>query len=54
VPTSADELPALYLLLRAVAGVDAGIGKPMECGIFDFYKVFSRAFGEEDNGAGGS
>jgi len=26
----------------------------MEFGIFDFYKVFSRAFGEEDNGAGGS
>jgi len=22
-------------------------GEPMECGIFDFYKVFSRAFGEE-------
>ncbi|MBC2747005.1 MAG: hypothetical protein HF975_08375 [ANME-2 cluster archaeon] len=21
-------------------------GEPMECGIFDFYKVFSRAFGE--------
>ena len=20
----------------------------MECGIFDFYKVFSRAFGEDD------
>jgi len=26
----------------------------MECGIFDFYKVFSRAFGEEEDGAGGS
>jgi len=25
----------------------------MECGIFDFCKVFSRAFGEEENGAGG-
>jgi len=23
-------------------------GEPMECGIFDFYKVLSRAFGEED------
>jgi len=22
----------------------------MEFGIFDFYKVFSRAFGEEENG----
>jgi len=28
-------------------------GEPMEFGIFDFYKVFSRAFGEEDNGASG-
>jgi len=26
----------------------------MECRIFDFYKVFSRAFGEEEDGAGGS
>jgi len=26
----------------------------MEFGIFDFYKVFSRAFGEEDNGALGT
>jgi len=25
----------------------------MECGIFDFYKVFSRAFCEEEDGAGG-
>jgi len=28
-------------------------GEPMECGIFDFYKVFSRAFGEEKDGVGG-
>ena len=27
---------------------------PMEFGIFDFYKVSSRAFGEEEDGAGGS
>jgi len=26
-------------------------GEPVECGIFDFYKVFPRAFGEEDDGA---
>jgi len=26
----------------------------MEFGIFDFYKVFSRAFGEEEDGAEGS
>ena len=29
-------------------------GEPMECGIFDFYKVFSRAFGEKEDGVGGS
>ena len=29
-------------------------GEPMEFGIFDFYKVFSRAFGEEEDGAGGN
>ena len=29
-------------------------GEPMECGIFDFYKVFSRAFGDEEDGVGGS
>ena len=28
-------------------------GEPVECGIFDFYKVFSRAFGEEGDGVGG-
>ena len=28
-------------------------GEPMEFGIFDFYKVFSRAFGEEEDGVGG-
>jgi len=26
----------------------------MEFGIFDFYKVFSRAFGEEEDGAAGT
>ena len=29
-------------------------GEPMEFGIFDFYKVFSRAFGEGEDGAAGS
>jgi len=28
-------------------------GGPMECGIFDFYKVFSRSFGEEEDEAEG-
>ena len=27
---------------------------PVEFGIFDFYKVFSRAFGEGGNGAAGT
>ena len=30
-----------------------GSGEPMEFGIFNYSKVFSRAFGEEDNGVGG-
>ena len=34
VPTSADQLPALYLILRAGAGVDAGIGRAY--GVRDF------------------
>ena len=29
-------------------------GEPMEFGIFDFYKLFSRAFGKEGDGAGRS
>jgi len=28
-------------------------GEPVECGIFDFHKVFSRAFSEGEDGAGG-
>ena len=28
-------------------------GEPTEFGIFDFYKVFSRAFGEEGYGTAG-
>jgi hypothetical protein len=27
-------------------------GEPMEFGIFDFYKVFSRYFGEKEDGVG--
>jgi len=27
-------------------------GEPMECGIFDLYKLFSRAFSEEEDGVG--
>ena len=29
-------------------------GDPMEFGIFNFYRVFSRAFGEGSNGAAGT
>ena len=29
-------------------------GEPMEFGIFNYSKVFSRAFGEDDNGVGGT
>jgi len=46
--------PALYLIFRAGAGVDAGVGRAYGVRDFDFYKVFSRAFGEEEDGAGGS
>ena len=47
---AANELPALYLILGAGVEVIWESGEPVECGIFDFYKVFSRAFGEEGNG----
>jgi len=30
------------------------LGEPMECGIFDFHKVFSRAFGDGEDGAAGT
>ena len=43
---AADELPALYLILEQELELMREPGEPMECGIFDFYKVFSRAFGE--------
>jgi hypothetical protein len=54
VRTSADKLPALYLILREGAGVDAGVGRAYGVRDFYFYKVFSKAFGEEEDGAGGS
>ena len=52
--TSADELPVLYLTFEQGLELMRESGEPMEFGIFDFYKVFSRAFGEEEDGAGGS
>ncbi|KAF5418358.1 MAG: hypothetical protein K8R19_06010 [Methanosarcinales archaeon] len=30
------------------------LGEPMEFGIYNFYKVFSRGFGEEGDGAAGT
>ncbi len=53
-PASADQLPGLSLIFRAGAGADAGAGRAYGLGIFDFYKVFSRAFGEEEDGAEGT
>ena len=48
------QLPVLYLILRAGAGVDVGVGQTMEFGIFDFFKVFSRVFGEGVMGRAGN
>ena len=48
------QLPALYLFLKQGLELMWESGEPMECGIFDFYKVFSKAFGEEEDGVGES
>ena len=53
-PQAADELPALYLFLEQGLVLMREAGEPMEFGIFDFCKVFSRAFGEGEDGAGGT
>jgi len=45
--------PSCILSLEQGLELRREAGGPVECGIFDFYKVFSRAFGEEDNRAGG-
>ncbi|MCD4810595.1 MAG: hypothetical protein K8R17_11965 [Methanosarcinales archaeon] len=39
--------PSCILSLEQGLELMRELGEPMECGIFDFYKVFSRAFGEE-------
>jgi len=46
--------PSCILFLEQGLELMRESGVPMECGIFDFYKVFSRAFGEEEDGVGGS
>ena len=43
--------PSCILFLEQGLEVRWESGGPIECGIFDFYKVFSRAFGEEEDGA---
>ena len=42
VRTSADQLPALYIIFRARLELMREAGEPMECGIFDFYKVYTQ------------
>ena len=55
-----DALRALIYCPSCILSLEKGLelmresGEPMEFGIFDFYKVFSRAFGEEGNGAAGT
>ena len=45
--------PPCILFLEQGMDLVRESGEPMECGIFDFYKVFSRAFGEEEKGLWG-
>ena len=49
-----NQLPVLYLILRKGAGVDAGVGRAYGVRDFWYFKVFSRALGEEGNGAVGT
>jgi len=46
--------PSCILFLEKGLELMRKSGEPMEFGIFDFYKVFSRAFGEEGDGAAGT
>ena len=52
-PQALTNCPPFIVFLAQGLELIQEAGEPMECGIFDFYKVFSRAFGEED-GVGGS
>ena len=45
--------PPCTLSLKQGLGLRREAGEPMECGIFDFYKVLSRAFGEGEDEVGG-
>ena len=42
--------PSCILSLKQGRELMRESGEPMKCGIFDFYKVFSRVFGEEVDG----
>ena len=46
--------PSCILFLEQGLELIRKSGEPIECGIFDFYKVFSRVFGEGEDGTGGS
>ena len=46
--------PSCILSLEQGLELRREAGEPMEGGIFDFYKVFSRAFGEEGDRVGGT
>ena len=46
--------PSCILSLKKGLEMMRESGEPMEFGIFDFYKAFSRAFGEGSNGAAGT
>jgi len=43
---SLDNCPSCVLSLEKVLELMRESGEPMEFGIFNFYKVFSKAFGE--------
>ncbi|MCD4798349.1 MAG: hypothetical protein K8R19_04995 [Methanosarcinales archaeon] len=45
--------PSCILSLEQGLELMQELGEPMEFGIFDYSKVFSRAFGEGGNGAAG-
>ena len=45
--------PSCTLSLKQGLELMRESGGPMEFGIFDFYKVFSKVFGEEEDGVGG-
>ena len=48
-----NNCPPCILSLKQGLELMREAGEPMDCGIFDFYKVFSRAFGGEEDGQQG-